>query len=74
MASLIMSFPAVGTVSWFDQFSTQLVSNCHRGLILNAYLWDELADLELPVFFSTSKQHSLFDLPFLLLAFVSALY
>ena len=35
---------------------------------------DELADSELPVFFSTSEQQSLYDHPFVLFAIVSALH
>ena len=37
----------------------------YRGLMLNVYEWDELADSERPVLFSSSKQQSLYDLPFL---------
>ena len=37
----------------------------YRGLMLNVYEWDELADSERPVLFSSSKQQSLHDLPFL---------
>ena len=38
MASLIM-FQLSKRSPGFDQFSIQLVSNCHRGLMLNVYHW-----------------------------------
>ena len=42
--------------------------------MLNAHRWDELPDSEPPVFLSTSKLQSFYELPFLLFAIVSALH
>ena len=75
MASLITSFPAVKTVSWFwPTFDSTCVKFCHGRLTLNTYRRDELLESELSVFFSTSEEQSLYALPFLLFAIVCAFH
>ena len=75
MASLITSFPAVKTVSWFwPIFDSTCVKFCHGRFTLNRYRWDELLESELPVLFSTSKLQSLYALSFLLSAIVCAFH